>query len=589
MAFQVKEFDTIKSDFISSLKSKIIQNGWPANVTDYNVGAVLDMVVEAFSDVMEGTYYDMFQITRESLENIYNGFNFFRIPGRRAVCVVTVYIDTFPTNLSDSTFFNIPRGTILATNDGNVEFEVVDDFSSLKIHGSDGPEFIDKASYHLNAMCTKNGAAGNITDNKLAKFITEITNVHGYPVYIRNDAASGGFDEETEENMKKRFQKYIVSLRRGTTEAIAYGMLSNANYTGLLFSINKYEPMYVLRQGIDIANTTQFEDYEDLTYYNKFNPSYYLVNSEDFAGEYDEGYPDDHPICLYFGFEERFFSLLIPTLSMDLYKISDVEYWDGVSKEWVRVEQLNIDLDPPSEFLYDQYLTWFLDQTRWMKFQIKDYEAYFIRMKVTKTVAGEDYKPIEIIKAMTYPFPGYVDIYSLKNYRNTINNQDKILISEAIENYKAAGVITTVISASVIQMYPVIIIFASPSFISQIPTTLSEDIKEAALEYANGINIGNNFDRNSFYSYIYERFSQYGAIFIYYNYDNSIVETNTVFKEGSKEVVFDMSLSQKADLNFADVYVISNLNQLASPWGMTGVFYEDFDTNFTNNFWNTAY
>ena len=143
-----------------------------------------------------------------------------------------------------------------------------------------------------------------------------------------------------------------------------------------------------------------------------------------------------------------------------------------------------------------------------------------IRDRVTKSTSSLTQKPIEAVKSMTYPFPGYVDLYCLKDYRNKIDDQDKVIISEAVENYKAAGVITTVISASVVQMYPTIIVFSPKSFLSQIPATLPDDIRASALEYANTVGIGVDFDRNSFYSYMYDRYSQYGALFIYYNYDN---------------------------------------------------------------------
>ena len=52
MTIQIKNADTIKTDFIAFLRSAIEENDGP-NVTDYNVGSVLNVLVEAFADVLE--------------------------------------------------------------------------------------------------------------------------------------------------------------------------------------------------------------------------------------------------------------------------------------------------------------------------------------------------------------------------------------------------------------------------------------------------------------------------------------------------------------------------------------------------------
>lgn len=609
MTIQIKNADTIKSDFIKFLRSAIEENGGP-NVTDYNIGSVLNVLVEAFSDVLENYYFDLFQITRDSLENIYNGFNFFKQPGKKALAEVTIYIDADPGQLN-STFFSILRGTKISTDDGSVIFEIVDDYVQPTTVSGSG-EFTGKTEYPVHAICTETGTLGNISSNSLTKFTSTITNINNFAYWIRNSSASGGSDAETEENMKLRFQKYLISLRRGTKESLEYALATNAAFTGLMYSISGFRFLNMLKQPYQAVGTNNYPAESDLTYFNKFYPSYTLFTNDDaFSRE---------PFYLYVGSDEKFFNLLFSTQTVpadpnpdgDLvqaaldgpagYKIigignldyavgnpggntpvaGGIEYYDVVTQSWEQVDVLNVDLTASwYELVAEQYLAWTLDTTRWGKFQIRDYTSYFIRINMRKAHAGQ--LNFDVYKVMTYPFPGYIDIYCLKNYRDAVTIADRTLIAESVDNYKAAGVITTVTAATVVQLHPTIIIHTSNLTSALVPADIIDSIRTDVITFANTKNIGVDFVRNDLYAYLYQRYNQYGNLYIYYKYDPAIYEDvgNGVFKEGFKDSVLDASVNEKIDLLLSDIYIVRNLNALVNtftgfPYADAGVNYNDY-------------
>lgn len=580
MTIQIKNADTIKTDFIKFLRSAIEENGGP-NVTDYNIGSVLNVLVEAFSDVLENYYYDLFQITRDSLENIYNGFNFFKIPGKKALVSVTIYVDAPAISSLNVNYFSIPRGTKVSTDDGSVLFEIADDYSTDSMIISSSGEFSGKIEYNVQAICTESGISGNINANEITKFSSSITNVNNYSYWIRNSSASGGTDAESEADMKIRFQKYLISLRRGTKESLEYALATNAAFTGLMYSISGFRFLNIIKQTSYSIGTNNYD--QDLTYLNKFYPSYSLFTDSDAAGT--------DPFYLYIGADDKFNNLILSTqsvpsqgdagsyliigISNPLYTAvaGGIEYFDTATQSWEQAEVLNIDLSIDYPIIADQYLAWQIDTTRWGKSQIRDYTAYFIRINMRKS--GDNRPNFDVYKAMTYPFPGYIDIYCLKNYRDSITTDDKTLISESIDNYKAAGVITTVSNASVVQIHPTIIIQTSDLTNSLVPSDIVESIRADVIAFSNSKNIGVDFIRNELYAYLYQRYNQYGNLYIYYRYDPSIYEdlANNVFKEGFRDSILDASVSEKIDLLLSDIYVVRNLNSLVNT--LTGYKYVD--------------
>mgnify|MGYP001202498312 CR=1 FL=1 len=605
---QIKTADTIKTDFINFLRSAIEENGGP-NVTDYNIGSVLNVLVEAFSDVLENYYYDLFQITRDSLENIYNGFNFFKIPGKKALVSLVIYIDAPSVSSLNSTFFSISRGTKVSTDDGSILFEIVDDYSTDRMIVSTSGEFFGKIEYSVQAICTEVGTDGNVNANTITKFSSSITNINNYSYWIRNSSSSGGTDFESEADMKIRFQKYLISMRRGTKESLEYALSTNAAFTGLMYSISGFRSLNIVKQWSSSVGTSNYN--QDLTNFNKFYPSYSLFTDNDAVGT-DAFY-------LYVGADDKFNNLLMSTQSVPsdgdagsyliigvdnpLYTIvgvaGGIEYWDVITQDWEQADVKNINLSFDYPLIAEQYLSWQIDTTRWGKSQIVDYTAYFIRINMRKS--GDGRPNFDVYKVMTYPFPGYIDIYCLKNYRDSVTIDDKTLIAESIDNYKAAGVITTISDASVIQLHPAVIIHTSNLTNSLVPSDLVESIRADIVAFSNLKNIGVDFIRNELYAYLYQRYNQYGNLYIFYKYDPSIYEDlgNNVFKEGFRDAVLDTSVNEKVDLLLSDVYIIRNLNVFANTLtgekffnGTTAIPiapFNDYYKDTTGNVLNLAY
>jgi len=504
MTVQIKDADTIRTDFINFLRSAIEENGGPS-VTDYNVGSVLNVLTEAFADVLEKYYFDLFQVTKESLENIYNGFNFYKMPGKKALVELKIYIDAELAALSSPTYFSIPRGTTVSTEDGSIVFEIIDDYDSSSIIVSASGEFTGKAEYSVRALAVNDGTEGNVAQNAITKFVSSITNTNNFSYWIRNSSASGGTDAESEEDMKARFQKYLISMRRGTKESLEYALASNAAFTGLMYSISGYRHLYVVKQRSGSIDTNNYDI--DLTLNNKFYPSYSLLTDEDAATA-----STSDPFYLYIGSDEKFFNVLFSTQSIpnpatvgsyDILSTSSnpthggIQYWDSNSQSWQLVTPYNIITDAEHPLVEEQYISWTLDSTRWGKCSIRDYSAYFIRIPIVKSDSGLN--SYDVFKTMTYPFPGYIDIYCLKNYRDNVTDDDKQLITESIDAFKAAGVITTVSNASVIQLHPTIIIQTSNLTSSLIPSDIVESIINDVTTFSNGKNISIDFYRNELY------------------------------------------------------------------------------------------
>jgi len=587
MAFVLKDLETIRDEFYTKLKAYAIENSKNPYITDFNVGSTISILTEAFSSVLEDFYYQLYQITKDSIENIYNGFNFYRISGKKAFTTVRIYLPsvTSVSDVNNPIFFNIPKSTVVSTDDGTIEFESIVDYSVGRLSVQAGGEFNGKVYYEFDAISKSIGSIGNIATNSLTKITSSIMNNNNLSTVVRNDAAAGGFDEEEEEFMKKRFQKYLVSLRRGTKEAIEFALQTNVNFSGFLYNIDEYKSLYMLKQGyVNYAMGSSSNVFTDLYYDNKFTSSYTLLDRTD--AQFNDGTLD---FALYFGTKERFYSLLSVTETLPVlpgvFVVGQVSYWNGTG--WTAVD----DQSPtnPTSFSLDQYITWTINNpTLWEQRTIQKYTGYFVRITFGSNTGASVITSVSAIKTMTYPFPGYVDIYCLKNFKYFLTDLDKEIVAEALENYKAAGVITSIGSASIINLYPIIVIYTLPGG-QPPPSTVLEDIRNDIRTYSGSLNVATDFNRNDLYALIYRKYSNYGSIFIYYNYDNSLYETGLIYKEFYKNVVlFDASKNEKIDFPFVDVYILDSLNYLDNvnivtdiPDAASGVDYDDVYGNLS--------
>lgn len=586
MAYQVKEFQDIKNDFIDSLKRRVALSKEINNIDDFNVGSVISLIGDGIADVVEDFYFNLFQAVKEGLEQIYNSFYFYRQSGKKAFCNLTIYIDhpieekeTLRTGSGkdDVKYFDIPVGTKINSSDGTVSFEIIDPFSVDVIQSVgqlDNQEFLGKCKYNCIAICTSEGPQGNVGAKTLSSLDSVgIVNSLGLTVVIENDAASGGSYAESEEEMKKRFQKYLLSLRRGTKESIEYGILTNPGLRNIKYYVNEYRPMVVFKKlpkkyVIDELSLSYNEEVFERNYSmdNKLEPRYTLIRANEFYRD-QNGYGDteENYATIYIGHYKKFNDFLIlVNKNIDKYLIKDVQYFDTYANDWASVDSCDISNKKTGDgitdgemFFGDSYFNFVLDEKKWGRKQIENYDYYFIRLKIkigSDTKIGED---LDIAKILTYPYPGYVNIFGLKNNTEKLTDFDKLLIEEAIEDYKSAGVSVAIESAEVKNVYPTIVLYVPKETRSQLPVDITTQIKNGITKISNDIGIADSFDRSILVSELNKRFSSYGSIFLYIGYDMTKRE-----RENYTDQIFESLVSQKFDLLNNSVFIIDSLNKI---------------------------
>lgn len=550
----LKTFDEVKSDLISSIKTRYLENTNLSNINDFNVGSVLNTLIESMADVMEGFYYDLYNITQSSIENIYEGFNFYRNNAKYAVCQVTFNIYAPKSALTED-IFKIPRGTIVTTEDGTIEFEVVEDYSSDKLAISSINNNITK--YSVVTLSKLANSTANIQANLLTKISDNpsITNINEYNILLENESASGASDEETIEDYKIRFQKFLFSLRRGTEEALNYSLDTNLMFSGFIYNIHKYSALSVVKQ---LSANFDTDNYDvDLSFANKYEESHYIIDNE------------TSNVRIFFGSDSKFYNILFVTsLLTGDYKISggtaSIKYYNKTTGAWDSVSSTNI--STPQAIVNDLYITYTITNSEnWGRYTILEHNQYFIMLEIAyNTTAGT----VENFKSMTYPYPGYVDIYCLKNYREQISASDKVLVTEAIEDYKAAGIITNVASATVTDLFPTVVFYCTEEQKKLLPENFANGIKDDIVNYANTLGIGDKFNRNNFFGYINNKYSYLGNIYIYYKYDPTMIENVSlgVYREAFRDIDYDTTYNEKVDLYNIDVFVVTNLNDLVTTF-----------------------
>ena len=211
MGLKIKsQYDTLKSliDWTTSRSSTL---------TDFNPGSALRTLYEAVSVQLEEFYFRMKQSALYAITNsIYQAFNFERKVAGKATGEVTVnFLKALPTT------FTIPKGTIFSTNDvyGYIQFETTEDY------------YIEPGmiSAIIPVTCQQAGTIGNVPEGAISVIIPHNSNIRN----VYNEASfTNGHEDETATEHKKRFQKYINTLSRATSNSILYGALQVEGVAG---------------------------------------------------------------------------------------------------------------------------------------------------------------------------------------------------------------------------------------------------------------------------------------------------------------------------------------------------------------------
>ena len=115
----------------------------------------------------------------------------------------------------------IPVGTAVKTLDSSTVLLVVTDITDAHWSvGDQGYAFLDGiGTINVPVIAAVPGAAGNVLPGSISLIASPLAGVDT----VSNSAAlSGGFDAESDQQLRARFQNYMDSRSRGTSQAIRY-------------------------------------------------------------------------------------------------------------------------------------------------------------------------------------------------------------------------------------------------------------------------------------------------------------------------------------------------------------------------------
>lgn len=202
MGFVIKDYDSIVSDMVAWVVSH------SSEITDLNPGSVIRSFCEAAGLCVEELYIGVYLGFRRYLENIQaDVFGFERKVGVKATTNVRF------SRAGTSGDVTIPSGTNLQTASG-LRF-----VTTASIQITDG----NSQSDPVETEADKVGVAYNIA----ADTITIMRDViEGVDSVTNPNAATGGVNQETDYEFKKRFRAYIEGVGRSNVAGIIYGALS---------------------------------------------------------------------------------------------------------------------------------------------------------------------------------------------------------------------------------------------------------------------------------------------------------------------------------------------------------------------------
>ena len=186
-------------------------------ITDFNVGSASRTLSEAIAIQFEEFYFAMKQNVLYAIETaVYDAFGFEKKVAGYATGKVTV---AFEEPLPNGLMF--PKGTVFCTSStyGYIYFESTED------HYAEA----GLISTVIPVQCKEAGTIGNVPAGAISTIVASNTIVRSV---CNEDRYTNGVDEETTSERKKRFQNYIKTLARGTTDAIMYGCMEVEGVAG---------------------------------------------------------------------------------------------------------------------------------------------------------------------------------------------------------------------------------------------------------------------------------------------------------------------------------------------------------------------
>lgn len=189
-----------------------------SKLTDFTPGSAVRSLLEAVSLEIEQFYI----LTKENIEwgveeGIIEAFDFDKRQERRAYGEVTL---TFYNPLEERMY--IPKGTTFSSTrqQYSQQFETLVDY-----YVSEG-----STDAIIEVYAKESGIIGNVPEDTInvmssaSTLIKSVTNEYSF---------STGQEEETQEELKRRFHAYVESRGRATNKSIRYGTLQVPDVTGV--------------------------------------------------------------------------------------------------------------------------------------------------------------------------------------------------------------------------------------------------------------------------------------------------------------------------------------------------------------------
>ncbi|MFS8214830.1 baseplate J/gp47 family protein [Paenibacillus sp. S29] len=204
MAFERKTMESIIQDMVDWSR------GVSSKITDFVVGSRARTMLEAVGKELEEYYDKTWRAMRKAIgEGIYSAFGFPKLPALYATGTVT-----FTRVTPADTNYLVPVGTLLKTQATASKAPI-----SYRTT-SDAVIAIGAMSVDVPVICLTPGLDGNTEAQTITDFVSKPT---GIDTVFNGAAFSNGKEEETQDEQKNRFKKFIASLSRGTLQSIEYG------------------------------------------------------------------------------------------------------------------------------------------------------------------------------------------------------------------------------------------------------------------------------------------------------------------------------------------------------------------------------
>ncbi|MEC0169924.1 baseplate J/gp47 family protein [Paenibacillus graminis] len=204
MAFERKSLENIVQDMVDWSR------GVSSKITDYRVGSRARTLLEAVAKELEEFYDKVYRAARTLIaENIYTVMGFPKLPALFSTGSVIMSRST-PADAD----YLIAAGTLLRTRATALKAPI--SFrTSVDVILRTG-----ETSISVPVICLMAGTDGNVDALTITEFVSKPA---GIDAVSNTDSLTNGKEEETKDEQKNRFQKFIASLSRGTLPAIEYG------------------------------------------------------------------------------------------------------------------------------------------------------------------------------------------------------------------------------------------------------------------------------------------------------------------------------------------------------------------------------